>query len=237
MFPQIDVGTQVLFIDDFLGAALQGAVAGQVENSGTAAIVAGVEGGAAGLTTGATDGNRVQLTSGLNHKPASGTLRFATRTRQTTDAATRAFFAGWTDTVSLENPIELSGTTLTANATDAFGVVYDTAATTDILYVVGVKGGVLTALTALQFDGANLVPTTNWQNLVVTITPDGDGVVSWGEDEDGTNKYGVRELARVDNVVTPTVLLTPIVHLETRSGAAKSAQVDYFGLASARDGR
>ena len=47
MFPQIDVGTQVLFIDDFLGAALQGAVAGTAENSGTAAIIAGQEGGAA----------------------------------------------------------------------------------------------------------------------------------------------------------------------------------------------
>jgi len=237
MFPQIDVGTQVLFLDDFLGAALQGAVAGQVDTGGVAAIAAGVEGGVVGLETDSDSGDRAQLTTGLNHKPASGTLRFATRFRSTTDILTRAYFVGWTDTVSAENPIEISGTAITSNASNAVGLVYDTAATTDVWYFIGVKGDIDTALTAVKFDGADITPSTLWQNIVVTVTPDGDAVLSWGEDADGTNRYGVREIARLSNAVDPAVLLTPIVHMENRGSTRRIAQVDYFGVASARDGR
>ena len=73
-FPTLSVGGQVYFYDDFLGAALTGAVAGTAENSGSAAIVAGQRGGVARATTGTTSGNRAQFTTGLNHRPADGSI-------------------------------------------------------------------------------------------------------------------------------------------------------------------
>jgi hypothetical protein len=240
MFPSIDVGEKVYFYDDFLGAALQGAVAGQNDTGGINAISAGVEGGVVGIETDSDSGDRVQLTMGLNHKPASGGLRFATRLRSTTDALTRAYFVGWTDTVAAENPIEISGTTITANATDAVGFVYDTATTDpDNWYFIGVKGGVVTALTKVQFDGKPIAPSTAWQNFVVDVTPDGHAVGSWGENTGTTAaaRFGTREVARLSNAVTPSVLLTPIVHMENRSTTRRIAQVDYFLVTSARNGK
>ena len=40
----------------------------------------------------------------------------------------------------------------------------------------------------------------------------------------------MREVARINNAVTPSVLLTPIVLIETRTTAARSAYADYFDV-------
>ena len=139
--------------------------------------------------------------------------------------------------MSQEMPIEVSGTTITSSASNAVGLVYDTDATTDVWYFIAVNADADSPLTAVQFDGANIAPSLLWQNVVITVTPDGDAVLSWGEDADGTNRFGTRELARLSGAVDPTVLLTPIVEIEARTTAAQTVYVDYFGLASARDGR
>lgn len=220
-----------VFLDHFVGAALRGEVAGVAENSGTAAIIVGQEGGAATITTGATDGNRAHLSMGLNWKPASGSLYFETRMKTVTAATLRAFFVGFTDTVAQENPIELGASqAITSNATDACGFIFDTAATIDKWYVGGVKTDVDTALTAVNLDGTHQAPVADeWQTFGVEVNSDGDAVFYFGRDTG--SKYGLREVARIADAVNPATLLTPHVGIETRDGTARSAYVDYFYLA------
>ena len=219
------------FFDDFLGAALRGEVAGTAENSGTAAVVVGKEGGAAEVTTGATSGNRAQLTMGLNFKPSSGSLVFRTRVKSVTAITARALFIGFTDTVSQENPIEIGALdAVTSNASDAVGFIYDTDAATAKWFVAGVKADVDTGLTAVKLNGVQQAPVADEeQEFVIEINTDGDAVLSFGRNlNEGV--YGVREVARIENAVTPGTLLTPIVLIETRANAAKTAHVGYFDV-------
>ena len=219
------------FFDDLLGAALRGEIAGAAENSGTAAVVAGQAGGVAEVTTGATSGNRAQLHMGLNFKPSAGGLVFRTRVKSVSAITARALFIGFTDTVSQENPIEIGASdAVTSSATDAVGFVFDTDATTDKWFVAGVKADVDTGLTAVKLDNVQQAPVADeWQEFVVEINAKGDAVFSFGRNLD-EGKYGVREVARIESCVTPGTLLTPIVLIETRASAAKSAYVDYFDV-------
>jgi hypothetical protein len=234
-FPSISNGEIVLFQDDFVGAALAGEVAGQVENSGTAAIVVAQRGGAVGLVTGASDTNRVQITTGLNHLVSDGSIRVQWRVKNVTAILTRALFIGLTDTVSLENPIQLSGTTFTSNATDAVGFVFDTAATTDVWYTAGVNADTDKGGTAVSIDGSQVAPTINvYENFAIEVTPQGDAILSYGKDNADGHSTGMREVARITAAVATTALLTPIALLETRSAAAKTAYVDSLIIMSGR---
>ena len=234
-FPSISNGEIVLFQDDFVGAALAGEVAGQTENSGSAAIVVAQRGGVAGLVTGTTDGNRSAFTTGLNHLVSDGSIRVQWRVKNQTAILTRALFIGLTDTVTLENPIELSGTTFTSNATDAVGFVFDTDATTDVWYVAGVNADSDKGGTAVTIDGSSAAPTIGvYENFAVEVTPQGDAILSYGKDNADGHSTGMREVARIENAVATTALLTPIALLETRSAAAKTAYVDSLLIMSGR---
>ena len=226
----------VELFDHFTGAALRGEIAGVAENSGTAAIVVGQEGGAAVVTTGATSGNRAHLSAGLNWKAASGKLFFKTRVKKITEITTYAMFVGLTDTVAQEMPIELgSGQAITSSATDAVGFIFDTDATTDKWYVGGVKTDVDTALTAVSLNGTHQAPVADeWQEFAIEVNSDGDAVFYFGRDLNESN-YGLREIGRIDNCVNPSTLLTPIVCIETRTTAARSAYVDYVRMAGSAD--
>jgi len=234
-FPSISNGEIVLFQDDFVGAALAGEVAGQSENSGTAAIVVAQRGGVAGLITGASDTNRSQITTGLNHLVSDGSIRVQWRVKNQTAVTTRALFIGLTDTVSLENPIQLSGTTFTSNATDAVGFVFDTAATTDVWYTAGVNADTDKGGTAVTIDGSSAAPTAGvYENFAVEVTPQGDAILSYGKDNADGHSTGMREVARITAAVATTALLTPIALIETRSAAAVTAYVDSLLIMSGR---
>lgn len=222
---------RIPFLDHFYGAALRGEVAGVAENSGTAAIKVGIEGGVCEITTGGADGNRAHLSMGLNWKPAAGSMYFETRMKSVTAATLRAFFIGFTDTVAQENPIELGAAqAITSNASDAAGFIFDTAATIDKWYVGGVKANIDTALTAVSLDGTHQAPVADeWQSFGVEVNSDGDAVFYYGRDSG--SKYGLREVARIADCVTPDTLLTPHVGIETRDGNARTAYVDYFYVA------
>ena len=154
--------SKVCLFDHFTGAALAGEIAGVVENSGTAAIIVGQEGGAATITTGTSDGNRAHLSAGLNWKAASGSIWFEARVKNVTAVTTRALFIGVTDTVAQENPIELgSAQAITSNATDAVGFIFDTAATTDVWYIGAVKGDVDATLAPVQVSGVSVAPVAD----------------------------------------------------------------------------
>ena len=204
-FPSISNGEIVLFQDDFLGAALAGEVAGTTENSGSAAIVVAQRGGVAGLVTGATSTNKSQITTGLNHLVSDGSIRVQWRVKNQTAVTLRALFIGLTDTVSLENPIQLSGTTFTSNGT------------------------------AVTIDGSQAAPTAGvYENYAVEVTPQGDAILSYGKDNADGHSTGMREVARITAAVATTALLTPIALIETRSAAAVTAYVDSLLIMSGR---
>ena len=220
---------RTLIESDFMGAAIDPAFAGTTENSGTAALVVGKVNGVVNLITGTSSGNRSALTSGLNQKAEDGSLVFTAIVMNLTAITTRATFIGLTDTVSLENPIEISGTTLTTNATDAVGFVYDTDATTDVVYIQGVAADVDTPLLTAQRQnrgGATFVPTAGtYDEYRIEVNVDGDAYFYINGEYVGTQP----------NAVTPTVLLTPIVLVETRTTSAATVYVDYLSNEAGRD--
>lgn len=236
-FPHISFGAQVYLYDDFLGASLNPAIAGTTENSGSAAIVAGQEGGVGGLVTGASSGNRSQFTTGLNHLPSSGSIEVQWRAKPVSSVADVAYFYGLTDTVSIEFPIEISGTTITSNASNAVGIMYDTAATTDAWRVVAVNGDVDATPVIVTLNGVNAAPTADvYEQFRFEVTPEGDVSVSYGKENGLETVQGFQQVAFIANAVSPSALLTPIAIVETRTTAAKTAYVDALLVQSGRDG-
>lgn len=236
-FPITSISDQVVELyDDFLGASLNPAIAGTTENSGSAAIVVAQRGGVGGLVTGASDGNRSAFTTGLNHLVSDGSIIVQWRVKNVTSIATRALFVGLTDTVSLEMPIELSGTTFTSNATNAVGFVYDTAATTDVWYTAGVNGDSDKGGTAVSINGSNAAPVADvYENFRIEVTPEGDATLYYGQDNGTETVQGWQQVAFIENAVATTGLLTPIVCLETRTGGAATAYVDALLIAGGRE--
>jgi len=220
---------RTLIESDFMGAAIDPAFAGTTENSGTAALLVAKGNGVVTLGTGTSSGNRSALTSGLNQKAEDGSLVFSAIVMNLTSVATRATFIGLTDTVSLEMPIEISGTTLTTSATDAVGFVYDTDATTDVVYIQGVAADVDTALLSAQRQnrgGATFVPTAGTYNEYrIEVNVDGDAYFYIDGEYVGMQA----------NAVTPTVLLTPIVIVETRTTSAATVYADFVSSEAGRD--
>ena len=226
------VGAEVFIFSDFLGAAIDPAFAGVAENSGTAALKVAQEGGLVELITGTTSGNRAHVSTGLNHTPSNGSIIGRFRVKSVTAVTNRAIFVGFTDSVAQEMPIEINGTTITSTATNAVGFVYDTDATTDIWYFLSVNA---------DTDKAALVPVPNfftgqapvadtWQNFGIEITPDGDAIAFFGTGD----KRKLVEVARIEDAVATTSLLTPIVAVETSATGARTVYVDYMGVLSGR---
>ena len=134
------------FFDDFLGDVIadQWTITAGSDSPAAGALTESVY-GKLRLSTGdsnaslAADG--IQATSFLNWKTANG-LVFETKL-QVSAITNLQLFVGMTDQrAALEMPATLSGTTYTTVATDAFGFLFDTAATTDTIRCVGVANDV-----------------------------------------------------------------------------------------------
>lgn len=215
--------SRVHLFDHFVGAALAGEIAGVAENSGTAAVKVGIEGGACEITTGTSDGNRAHLSAGLNWRADRGGLYFEARVKNVTAVTTRALFIGLTDTVAQENPIELGASqAITSTATDAVGFVFDTGATTDVWYLAGVNTDVDATLVTLAYPGAaSVAPAADtWDVFGISVNKDGDAEFF----------YNGIYVGRISEAVSPDVLLTPHVGIETRTTAAATAYVDYIEM-------
>lgn len=146
------VGTLADFVtlkDDFLGDLLEDGWSG---NSGADAqavdpAINAQIGGVARLVSGNVgDGatnDACSLTHSLGWQASNGGLVFETRVKVVGATADAIVFVGFTDVLAagtLEYPFTLSGTTLTSNAGDAVGLLFDTAATNDLWHMVGVAG-------------------------------------------------------------------------------------------------
>lgn len=161
--------------------------------------------------------NGVQLHSALQWKANQGGLIFECRVK--ISAITNvALFVGLTDQIaSLEMPIQsaASADTITTNATDAVGFMFDTAMAIDNIWLVGV---------------ANNTDATK-QNSGLAFAADTFRTCRVEVDASGNADFfidGARVGSKMAAAVTATVALTPVVAGFTLAAAARTCQVDYI---------
>lgn len=171
------------------------------------------------LTTGADAGatmalNGSQMSSRLNWQPSrSG---FYCEFRLTIDAITNvALFVGMTDqTATLEMPFTLgAGDVLTSNATDAFGVLFDTGADTDNWWLVGVAADV----DATKQNSAVAPVAATFETWAIEV--DSAGIATF-------YRNGTLVGTAMSGAVTNSTLLTPVVAAFSRGAAARNIDVD-----------
>lgn len=193
--------------------------AGAGTGNAAATTVAGSVNGEVTLKSASDDGTHAQNMStftaiNTGFKANSGGLSWQARVKLDV-IATGYLFVGFTDTISttVEAPIFMNGAVLDSDAANACGIVWDADATTDVLYVGGVKADVDTDPVS---SGAVLV-AGEYATLRVDV------------DEDGTvSGYINGELiGTVENAVTVTTALTPAVIVGNRSAAQITATIDW----------
>lgn len=224
---RIETAAKVTLFDDFLGDVLEDAWSG-AKGTDAQAVVPTINAQASGvvrLTSGDTvvvAESAVSLTHALNWKAANGDLVFEAKVKPVSSIADVAYFIGFTDvlaTTTLEEPITLSVTTFTTTATDAVGFVYDSAATTDVFYCMGV---------------ANDVDAT----AVATSAPVADTAVTLRVEVSsaGVGRFYVNgaNVATIPGCVTASVALTPVVEIMARTTTSKSIDVDYIYVSQNR---
>lgn len=219
--------SKVVLFDDFLGDVIAdewSAAKGNDAQTVIATIQSAIS-GAVRLTAGDTvvvSESASALTHALNWKAANGGLIMEAKVTPVTSVANVAYFVGFSDvlaTTTLEEPITLSGTTYTTNATDAVGFVFDTAATTDVWYGMGVANDVdATAVTCSA-------PTADTAQ-VLRVELSSAGVASFYID-------GVLQ-GTASGAVTTSVALTPIVVVMARTTTVKSIDIDYIHVEMTR---
>lgn len=222
---------RVALFDDFLGDVLQdpwNAVEGS-DTDGAQAVLAGGIGGLLRLTSGNDDANGTQatdasgVTSFLNWQASNGNLAFQTRIKvsRITDAY---IFAGFTDVITAELPvIAASGTTITTNATDAVGFLFDTNFTADVWQLVGVATDV--DATRQELTG-NAPVADDFVTLRIELTADGKASFFINGAQVGTQMSGA---------VTAGADLTPCVYVSNADGtSAVTLDIDYIHVAMNR---
>jgi hypothetical protein len=222
--------TYVRLFDDFLGDVIadQWSAAQGTDGQGAIAAINAQAGGAIRLTSGDTTvvaESLSSLTHALNWKANQGGLVFEAKVTPVSAVTTVSYFIGLTDvlaTTTLEEPATLTTATITYNAADAVGFLYDTAATTDVFYGVAVKA---TAGTAFANAVVGALPVAGTA-ITFRIELSATGAASFYVD-------GVL-LGTIAAAVTATVALTPIISVMARTTATRSIDVDYIDLKALR---
>ncbi len=128
------------------------------------------------------------------------------------------FFLGFTDVLpstTLEEPISLAVATFTSTATDAVGFMFDTAATTDTIRCVGVKGDA--DATPIDTGIAPVVATDKRYQIEIDKSGNAEFLI------DGTS-YGT-----IANAVSPGADLCPIAIAVARSATSVNFDIDLLG--------
>jgi hypothetical protein len=152
---------------------------------------------------------------GLAWKANSGGLAIEARVKL--DAITAVYlFVGFTDVAAttVECPIFMNAADLDSDADDAFGVIFDTDATSDFFTV----GGVAATVDVTPVVSA-LAPTANTY-VVIRVECSAAGVVEGFID-------GV-SIGSVAAGVTVTTALTPAIVIGNRGAAQRIATIDYI---------
>lgn len=182
--------------------------------------------GKVGDTTASMAVSGVQLSRGLNWKANQGQLsaEFRFKTGIITNIA---WFLGFTDQeAALEMPINsaASADTFTTNATDAVGVMFDTAMAADTWWLTGVANDVDATM---QNSGFAPVADT-YETWRIEINATGVAVFF---------RNGVQVGTALSGAVTPTVALTPVIagfNRTTANGATTIGTADYIHVSGLR---
>lgn len=216
-----DLTSKVSLFDDFLGDVIADQWSA-AEGNDAEAIIATINaqsGGVVRMVTGDTtvvSASAQSLTHGLNWKANAGNLVMEARVKLVSSIADVALFVGFTDvlaTTTLEEPVTLSGTTFTTNATDATGFLFDTSATTDTLRAVGVANDV----DATHVNTGQVPVVDTWHTYRVEVSTAGVA----------TFYFDGALVATLSGAVTASVSLTPAIVAMARTTASKTVDVDY----------
>lgn len=233
-----DHGSQILlpstnsvtFFDDFIGDLVQdewGFVEGTDSATSAAEILAGGIGGVLRLTTGdagtgyAADAE--QMNMALQWQASNGGLFIEARLKLSAITTCYAFI-GFTDTLALEAPIVSagSGNTLTTNASDAVGFMFDTNMTNDTWWLTGVANDV--DATAQNTGYAPVADT--YAKFRIEVGSDGSATFFYNGVLVGTTMTGA---------VTAATDLTPIITVSKLSVAASmTMDIDYVAIGMQR---
>lgn len=165
--------------DDFYGAVIRAdlwdvnkGTDGSAVNFATLLAQAnGVVRGTSGANASADmAGNGIQITGGLNFLLSNGSITMEVGFKPAA-ITTGNFFIGWQDTTAhtLQAPFTISGASVTANATNAVGFVFDTSATAATVKFCSVNAGG----TAQSIDTGVAPSTTVFQRWRVSLQPAG----------------------------------------------------------------
>jgi hypothetical protein len=222
--------TTVALFDDFLGDVLADEWnAVETDTDGAQAVLAGGIGGVLRITTGNDDGNVVVLpdlsgvTSYLNWQASNGGLRMQTRIK--ISRITLAYiFVGFTDLITIEAPIYSAGSvdTITTDATDAVGFMFDTGMATDTFHLVGVANNTDAARQAVT-----AAPVAD-QYVTLAVEVSATGVASFFVN-------GLQVGTPMSGAVTAATDLTPVVYASNTDGtSAITLDVDYIAVSMTR---
>lgn len=193
-----------------------------------AVALTAVNGGALAVTTGNNSGTAsddiVMVNLALNFLPGSlYDLNFEAKIRMATSVATGTMGFGFTDvlstTGSTEEPSSISATTLTTNATDAVGLIYDTAATNDYWHYWGVNTDVDS-----MFASTGVAPVADTYNILRCQISNGRTAKLWID--------GV--LVKEQATALANVALTPYVYFNATTTASIVGAIDYLRVWAAR---
>jgi hypothetical protein len=220
----------VSFFDDFLGDVIAdqwNLVEGTDSATSDAAILAGGIGGILRITTGDAGtglaADMPQLTQALQWQASNGGLVFEARIKLSAITTCYAFL-GFTDLVTLEAPIvsAASADTLTSNATDAVGFMFDTRMSTDNWWLVGVA----TDVDATHQNTGYAPVADTYETLRIEVTA--AGVATFF-------RNGLQVGSSMAGAVTAAADLTPTIAVgKTSVAASMTADLDYVHVAMAR---
>lgn len=221
---RINKSAIVEYFTDFLGDALEDELlAGVGSGTGNAVALSVGTGGRCEIKTSSADAaigaNGSSLSLGaLNWRADQGGLWMETRLQ--VDAITGVmFFVGFTDALAstVEAPIFLNGADIDSDADNACGIIFDTDGTTTEFCHGGVKA---TVDTVPDYSGSAPVAAT-----YVTLRVE---VSSAGAVQGFVNDVPIGP--PVENAVTVTTPLCPIIFAANRAGAARNVLVDYLAV-------
>jgi hypothetical protein len=219
---------RIVFMDDFLGDSLSpewDSAVGSDPQVVAPAIPITRNGGYVSMTAGDDAAgtmavNGVQLQGENNWVAGSSGLEIEIRLRISaiTDICV---FAGFTDqTAALEMPFTLGASdALTSNASDAVGVLFDTAADTDRWWLVGVKANV-----DATAQDAGVAPTAlTMETWRIVLSSAGAATFFRNGSQIGT---------QMSNAVSTAAgnLLAPVVAVFSRGAATRTVDVDYIQI-------
>lgn len=223
--------SRVVYFEDFLGDVVPdqiNALEGTDSATSNAAILAGGMGGVLQLTTGDAGtglaADMEQITWALTFQASNGGLSFQTRIKLS--AITTCYvFVGFTDlAASLEGPIisAASADTITTNATDAVGFMFDTRMSNDTWWLVGVANDV-----DAKAQNSGYAPVADdYETLRIDVTSGGAA---------DFYRNGIHVGTTMSGAVTAGADLTPCIAVSKTSVAASmTAEIDYVQVAMNR---